>query len=679
MNKNITLLSIILIALLGFAVYFNSINGKFIWDDEDLIENNAFIKSFSNVTNIFTATIKIEAGREWGFYRPIQMLTYMIDYSLWKLDVRGYHLTNIFLHVFAALAVFWLINLLYDDWLLSSLAGILFVVCPVHTEAVSYISGRADSLSLLFMLLCFIFYVKKRRILYLFAVLSYVTALLSRENSLILPGLLLLYHYSFKERIKLGRFLPILGVTGIYVFLRLGRLATQITYSTTFLERLPGFFAALASYVKLLFFPFNLHMEYGYKQFSFSDFGVILGILILVSLVVYAVRKRETNKLVFFSLSWFFINILPVSNLYPINAYMAEHWLYVPSIGFFIIVAAGISFLFRRKAYRNFSIVLVIGGVSFYSYLTINQNAYWREPLSFYERTLKYAPASARVCNNLGNIYNSMDKKEEAIELYTKAMKISPDYAEAYYNLGVVYKDTARYKEAIAVFEKTIELNPKHARAFNNLGIVYSALGKKQESIASYKAAIEIDPGFAKVYSNLGVVYKDMDRNEEAVSFYKKSIEIDPFYEIAHNNLAVIYRDMKEYEKAVASYREMIRINLNPGKAYYNLGNIYNTMGKYEQAISAYKQAVKIKPDDILVYNNLGNVYNILGKPDEAKLVYDKALEIDPNYYEVYRNYAAMYYQQGKYDLAVQYYDKALKLGAAPEEQILELLKPYRD
>jgi len=189
-RKKTILLSVILIIVLGFTVYNNSLNNVFFWDDRILIEENEYITSWSYILRIFTKDIGGGAGKQYTFYRPFQIFTYMIDYSIWGLNARGYHFTNIVLHITAALSIFWLINIVFKDNFLSLLTGAFFVVHPIHTEAVTYISGRADSLALVFALLCVIFYVKslsyKRSGAFCLMVLSYVFALLSKENSLIL-------------------------------------------------------------------------------------------------------------------------------------------------------------------------------------------------------------------------------------------------------------------------------------------------------------------------------------------------------------------------------------------------------------------------------------------------------------------------------------------------------------
>ncbi len=567
-KKKTILVSVALIIILGFAVYANSFNGKFSWDDEALVKDNMYIRSWSKIKNIFTENIGAGAGERYNFYRPIQMITYMIDYSLWKLDVRGYHLTNVLFHVLAALCIYWLVNICYDDRLLSLFTAALFVVHPIHTEAVDYISGRADSLALLFMLLCLIFYIKSlhwnKLSIYILMFVTYIFALLSKENSLIFPALLLLYHYSFKKKIKSRQFLPILSIALIYITLRfttLKFLLSGFSCPTTLFQRIPGFFVAITDYIKLLFLPFNLHMEYGNETFSLADPRVIPGIFILLALLIYAIRKRNANSLIFFSIGWFFITLLPVSNLYPVNAYMAEHWLYVPSVGFFLILANGLKAIQKSRAGLNLSYFFVIILLVFYSSLTVRQNSYWREPLTLYERTLRYTPNSIRVLNNLSAEYHRIGRYDEAIALYKKVIDTNPGYSKlykAYNNLGVAYHDIGKLDEALAVYKKAVALKPDYADMHYNIGLVYRDMGRHEEAIASYKRAIGTNPASADadMYNVLGISYSELARTKEAIASFKRAIEIDPTYKDPYSNLGRLYMSLGRKEEAQALFKK---------------------------------------------------------------------------------------------------------------------------
>jgi tetratricopeptide (TPR) repeat protein len=501
----------VLLSALAFIIYANAINGGFVWDDEILVQDNPAIRDWSKISDIFTQDM---GGKEdaspYGFYRPFTIMTYAINWAFAGPGVQIYHLTNIILHILVALSIYFLVRLLFKDVSISLLTAILFLVHPIHTEAVAYISGRADSLAALFTILSFIFYIKYQssqdKRLYWLILVGYVLALLSKENSLIFPAILLLYHYAFKKYFKLKDFLPILGLWVIYLFLRAVFLGYSlfnpgIIDSKILLARLPGFFVAIGSYIRLLFLPFDLHMEYGNYFFHFYDYRFIIGIIITLLLFSYAFLKKNKEVLFFFAILWFFITLLPNSSIYPMNAfYMAEHWLYLPSIGFFIIISKWLTGLYKLKRLKILALLFMLGILLFYSYLTIEQNNYWKDPITFYKRTLKYAPGNDR----------------------------------AYYNLGCVYGRLGNYPQAIVMFKKAIAINPKDYKFYNNLGTTYGRLGDVSGAIAVYKKAIEINPGYGRGYFNLAQIYYDTRQYELAVQYCDKAsglgYKIPPYF-----------------------------------------------------------------------------------------------------------------------------------------------------
>jgi len=616
-KKQTIFVSVILIIILGFAVYGNSLNGKFVWDDDFLVKNNVYIKSWAYLPKIFTEDDGVGGGTKYNFYRPLRMVTYMIDYYIWKLDVRGYHFINIVLHIGVACCIYWLITLLFGNRLLSLLTSVFFIIHPVHTEAVAYISGRTDPLSGLFILLSFILYVKlshlKSTKLSALMLLSYILAILSKESALILPALLLLYHYTFKIGLKFSKFLSIIIITVIYIVFRLTVLTSSLPHSwsfTTALRGLPGFFVALTNYMRILLLPVNLRAVYGDNLFDFTEPAAIMGCVILFLLLIYAFKRKKYNKLIFFSVFWFFIGLLPVCGIYPLAFYMAEHYIYLPSIGFFLILAKTIIYIYRVKKLKTFTTFFVSGLLVFYSSLTIRQNNYWKEPIAFYQRTLSYAPGNSKMHNNLGKAYSTI----------------------------------GRQSEAIASFKKALEIDPSYVRAYNNLGNVYSAMNKQKEAIALYNKAIEINPYYAEVYYNLANVYYSMGKAQDAIRLYKQAIKINPVFT----------------------------------EAYYNLANIYNNMGKGQDAILLYKQALKINPQFTNAHINLSFVNAVIENKQEVIAVLKSNIEINPNDAATYNNLAVIYLHNKQYKLAIEYSDKATRLGFI-NPILQEALRPYRE
>ena len=520
-EKNMFISISLIIIVVGLFVYGNSLNGQFIWDDHILVKNNPYITSWTYLPKIFTENIGRDSGRNCQHYRPLQTVTYMLDYSLWGLNVQGYHITNTLLHIFVGLSLYWLITLLYGNWLLSLLTSLFFIVHPIHTAAISYISGRADALAGLFILLCLIFYIKylqtKKATLYIAIILSYTFALLSRENSLIFIGLLLLYHYTFEKKYRPKIFLSFIGVSFLYVLLRLAALNVFLpnpSPATTLWQRLPGFFVAITNYLRLLLLPLNLHMEYGKRLFAFTHPKTAIGIIMVIFLLFYAFKKSRTKKLAFFSILWFFITLLPQSNLCPLNAYMAEHWLYLPSIGFFLILAGALNYLYKKQKGRILAIILTLSLLSFYSYLTIRQNNYWKDPVTFYQRTLPYTSRPAKIYSNLGTVYSDIGKNEEAIASLKKAIAINPRRASPYYNLGNVYSRMKKLNKAVAAYKKAIEIKPDYAKAHNNLAIAYSRKKEYALAIKHCDRAIELGYKVHEEFSSLLEPYRNHKQTE---------------------------------------------------------------------------------------------------------------------------------------------------------------------
>lgn len=515
MNRAIVGSGILIIAL-ACAVYGNSLHGAFIWDDIPVIRDNPDIRSPAGAKDIFTKSLGAAYGLKGSFYRPLYVFTYSLNYLFSTLDVRAIHLTNIAVHILTALTLFWLITVLFGDRTLSLCTAIFFVVHPAHTEAVSYMAGRVDPLVTLFILLSLIWYVKirqdKEKIFYILFSVSYAAALLCKENALILPALMLICRPTVPKQ-KTGKwnaFTIVIVISFLYIAARLkilGEAPSQIQALASPLDRLPGFFAAIAEYIRILIAPIGLHMEYGNPRFSFIDPRVISGLLLTGVLLFFAVRNRKTRPIESLGILWFFIALVPVSNLYPLPFFMAEHYLYLPSIGFFLLLASWCANFYKRKQHAVYAAIVAIGIAGSFGFLTVRQNGYWADPIRFYERTLHFAPDSARIYNNLANCYRDIGQNEKARALYKKALEINPKRADVFYNLGIACHAVGRAEEAIDAYEKAARIDPGDAAILINLSDAYRQAGRMQDAIGVLKKAIVVDPGSAISYNNLGLLY----------------------------------------------------------------------------------------------------------------------------------------------------------------------------
>ncbi|HTY45033.1 MAG TPA: tetratricopeptide repeat protein [Patescibacteria group bacterium] len=712
-----------LIAVLGCAIYANSLHGKFVLDDQFVIEQNPRIKSGLTLSKVINDDFSPGGKARFGFYRPLTTFSFRISYTFGKLNSSTYHLTNTILHILVALAVYWLILILFQEKLLALLTALFFVAHPVQVESVAYISDRADLLVVLCILLGLIFYVKQledKRVLRNTAllVLCFAAILLLKENGIVFPALLALYHACFRKPARVSVFVLLCGMAGAYLFARsflfkVASLKAGVAHSA--LERVPGLFVAITNYIRLMVLPYNLHIDYGRPLFKFSHPQALLGMGLVAAFLVYAFlyifRSKRGSPLVFFCISWFLISLAPVSNIYPLFSYMAEHFLYLPSLGVCLLLAAGFSRLSRIKKCAYCATALAACLVLAYSALSMAQNKFWRNPQETYTRLLKYNPHSTIALLNLSNIYKEQGELDKAIDLLKRLLALEPHNARALNNLGTIYERLGLYQEAMALFKKPLQTESSAAIPYNNLGVMNEKAGHFDTAIALYKESIKANPNYVTPYNNLGVIYEQMGKTEEAIALYKKAISLNPDEEVAYNNLGSVYEKQGKVREAMALYMKAIQCEPDYAKAYYNLGNaythqkefpeaekaylkavaidpayvdayynlgvVYERMQKYQDALAVYHKAFALAPKYARVLNNIGSVYYKLGREGEAVAFFKKAIEADPKHARAYDNLSKYYFKQKQYKLAIEYCDKASECGLK-NAKLQEALAPYR-
>jgi len=552
MKKN--LIAVLLIIALGIVCYANSLPNDFVWDDGQLIKDNLFIRSLNHLPQIFTTDLHHFSFEGSNFYRPIQTISYLLDYQLWKLRPFGYHLTNLILHLISAILLYFLIKKIFSQGKLALITALLFVASPLNTQAVSYISGRADSLAALFIIAAFLLYLYQRRG---WSLLCFIFAGLSKETALVFPLLLIIYELIFDKKLK--NTIPYCLISIGFIILRLSVLKFDLRTGSLITESL-GVRAitlsrALVSYLRLLVWPVNLHMQYQ-VPFIRSIFNVpaALSIILLISLIAAIFISYKKSKIVFFGLTWFFITLLPVSNiLIPVNAVLAEHWLYMPAIGIFLIFSHSLLNLSKRsKPLLVTCSLFLVTILCFYSWFTIARNKDWSDRITLYQATIKFAPGSAQAHYNLANAYSDLGRNQEAIAEYQRTIEIEPRYAAAHNNLASAYLAIGDYRNAILEYIAALRITPDLKEAYNNLGYAYNNLGMNNEAIVVLNKAISIEPSFAVAYNNLGNAYLGKKDVDQAVNYWQKSLELSPGYRAAKVNL-----------ENAQSYREKLKPDSN--------------------------------------------------------------------------------------------------------------------
>ncbi|MDP8229925.1 MAG: tetratricopeptide repeat protein [Candidatus Gorgyraea atricola] len=480
MNRlNITFILILLFA--AVLSYANSLHNQFIWDDEDWILRNETVKDWHRWPALFTQNSIQGARKGSNFYRPIQAISHGIDYMVWGYRLPGHHASNIFFHAIAAILLFLLLKNLFSQGM-AFLSALFFAIHPVQTEAVTYISGRADPMSVLFILLSILLFEKN----ILLSCLAFLFAIFSKESALLTPVLILLY-IIFRDRDlkrELKYLLPFIAIIIVYGILRL----TVLDFSHTIPENVPKAFFYVPFYIRLctflkavpvyfgiLLWPFGLHMERDIAlSYSIFEPKVFLGFFMVAAIFLGSFAYRKRYKFLLFSVAWFFISIFPNSNIIPINALIYEHWLYLPSIGFFMVVAWCMDRLLSKgKALRSLALLLITLISSFYIWRTYERNREWHDPISFYESTIRHKPDSARLHNNLAMAYADEGRIEGAIREYKKAIELGDYYAQPHYNLSNIYLGKGDYSAAIKELKRSIEIDNDFLYSHETLALIY--------------------------------------------------------------------------------------------------------------------------------------------------------------------------------------------------------------
>jgi len=550
MKKNY-ITAIFLISISCIAVYSNSLKNPFVWDDEILIARNSYIRSFNNISKILTSPLVRSYRAKTFFYRPIQELSYALDFHFWKLNPFGYHLTNTLLHMINAIFIFFIIKEITKEYLISLFTSLLFTVHPIHTQAVTYISGRADLLAAFFLLLSFLCYIKS---LYILSFFPFLLALFSKEYTIIFPLILIFYNLTFnKEKLNLffwvKNWFPFTIFTFIYLYYRSLSLKFYdyklgVAFFEDLLLRIFSIGKVIFIYFGLLIYPANLHMErFLSLPQSFLEISYLLSFIGLLAIIALLFISYKRSKRVGFFLSWFFVFLLPMLNILKLDTLIAEHWVYLASVGIFTIFVIAFKNIIRTKFLFCLSLIFLI---IFYGSFTIKRNVEWSDKILFIKLTLEAVPNSIRVNYLYGQFLLEEGLYPQAIVQFKKLIVLKPDESDSYNILGVAYLRNKNLKKAKSCFEESIKLDIRYADPLNNLGLIYLKENNDKLAYKHFQKALAINPKNLIALNNLGVCYKKMGGKDLAEKTWKQVISIDPLNQQARYNLRQMRNEINQ-------------------------------------------------------------------------------------------------------------------------------------
>ena len=488
-NKNYEVA--VVIFMLVFAVYLPCINGGFIWDDHYLIGQNPLFRSPVVALEVFRHPLYVD--KNVGYYRPVQNLSYMLDYCVFGGTTFAYHISNIAIHALAAFLVFLLLKRILPRLGVKSAPGMaaliacIWAIHPIHNAAVAYISGRADSLAAIFAVGAWLLHDQGRlttktwrRVFYFTAAAaSFLLALFSKEIAITWAVIFILATFAVNRDQPLrGRVLDVLGllaVFGIYLGFRLSLPGYPMKNGATILpwfDRLCLANRAWGDYVGLIFCPIKLRMErlvyinsltsHGFLDYVQNNYLVYVGLLSLAATSFMLWLKAPGRGLRAFGMAWFVLGFLPISNLFPLNAQAAEHWIYMPSIGFLIFVAGCIVAFPRHQT--------VLTGIAFVAMLPLGirtgmRASEWTDECKFFEQTLRASGYSLRPMHNMLRVLLEHKEEEKAVQMMkemTKACPNMPPLRQLFFDILTGLgrnKEAAEYKTDLGSVGKAVSEN----------------------------------------------------------------------------------------------------------------------------------------------------------------------------------------------------------------------------
>jgi len=609
------------IAVALVVVYHPAMNGGLLWDDEAHV-TPAELRSWHGLYRIWTDP---EAAQQ---YYPLLHSMFWVEYRLWGGQVAAYHWVNLVEHLVATGLLLLILRRLKIPG--ASLAAAIFALHPVNVESVAWISEQKNTLSAVFYLSAMLVYLKfdetwrsvdvesaaltseqKNTLLVVFylnvklwylkfvktrqwkyyglAVALFVLGLLTKTVIATLPAALLVVFWwqrgTLSWRRDVAPLVPwfVLGVVAGLVTAWVERTiigASGEGFEFTLLQRSLLAGRVLCFYVSKLFWPANLMFIYPrwevdpavWWQWTFS----VACILLTVGL--WLARKWSRAPLT----GWLFFvgTLFPVLgflNVFPfIFSFVANHFIYLASLGIIVPVSAGLVLAIGQLVERwvqadrqqqilrlgfGAGVVLVV----VLAVLAQQQARTYADGATLYRATIEKNPDCWMACNNLGAILRRRGEDEAAIEVLKQAVKLRPNYGQAYNNLGLVYMALNKPQEAIEFYTRAIETDPNNPDFRNNFGIALGNMGKADAAMEQFQAALETNPNFVRARMNLGSALAQKRQPREAIEQLKMVLEVDPDYALAHMNAAIAYDELNDQQQATAEASTALQLAKRQG------------------------------------------------------------------------------------------------------------------
>lgn len=589
--------------------YLPAWNGTPIWDDDAHLTKPE-LRSLEGLGRIWT-----QPGATQQYY-PLVHTLFWVEHQLWGDWPAGYHLLNILLHCASALLLVRILRWLEipGAWL----AAAIFLLHPIQTESVAWISELKNMLSGVFYFGAILVYLKFDRsrnlASYAAALALFLLGLMSKTVIATLPAAILIIFWWKRGKLSWRRdLLPLIpffllgtaaGLFTAWVERSLiGAEGSDFNYSIT--ERVLIAGRVFWFYLGKLIWPFELIFVYPRWEVSAVVWWQYLypaAALLLLAVLAWLSRRWRAPlaALLFYILTLF--PVLGFLNVYTFRySLVADHFQYLANLGIIVPVAAGISLLLQRTQHwrRPIGYTVCLVFLALLSVLTWSQSAMYRDIETLWRTTIERNPKAWMAHNNLGSALLQKGQVDDAIVHFRKSVEIKADHADAQANLASALLQKGELDEAVAQYYKALDIKPDNALVHYDLANALILKGQVDQAIAHYEKALEIKPDYAEVCNNLGIVLFQKGEVDQAITYYQKALEINPQYVEARANLAWALATspqtpiLKAVAVKLAEQANQMSGGSNP-KALRILAAAYAQIGKFSAATAMAQRSLQL-------------------------------------------------------------------------------------
>jgi tetratricopeptide (TPR) repeat protein len=659
--------------LAGFLIYAPALGGELIWDDRYLVGENPLFRSPVFLLEVFRHYLFFDSFST--YYRPLQNWSYIFDYWLWRGDPVGYHLTNILLHSFSGFLLFLLLRRIFTALLpkdkeaggsagfstgMALLTALLWIVHPVHNAAVAYISGRADSLASLFALNAWLMSFRafeakaswKRGLWAIGAATAMLASLCSKEIALVWLILFLFSLAIDRQRrsgsARLALFATLGAVLRIYALLHSlpGYRAPMEGAPSSLLEERPLLMLrALGDYTSLMFWPGRLYMERSISDPEIYRSGAawishiryeylsVIGLLAACGAVLLCAKRWPGQRLRIFGAGWFAFAFLPISNLFPLNAEVAEHWIYLASIGFLIFLSGCV--VAMPVKWRPICAAAALAAMAALGIRTWVRAGDWVNAETFCARTIADGGATPRILSTLASVYGQRGEFKKQESILRKMIERFPEFAPARINLGICLSKQGRVAEAELLLSasnsESGEVSRRYARTWPvalNLAALRRKANRPDEALAILEEARRRFPEIWELVKYDGEIRRETQNAAAAIPSVEQFAGAHWWHLDSWMTLGGLRFANGEPELAIKALRHASELDIYDGKPLSGIAEIDLARGRPQKALDTELEALVRSPGEPREYVALAAILEKLGRKGEANAALRRGRQI---------------------------------------------------